>query len=141
MAGSHVNADVKTGRRREITELAHGFKNDVAGEGGNQVVLLGQGNKHVGRNPALTRVIPAQQDLNAHALLRSGIDQRLAEQLEFTRRQPHIDLPGKAHPAGGGKPGDVPTSRLNINANGSWVGRFFNAMTPGPGPLTVMLKG
>ena len=64
-------------------------------------------NKHIRRNPALTRIVPAQQNLYANTLLAARIKQRLAEQFELMLRQAQIDFAGKAHSVSGRQPGDV----------------------------------
>ena len=73
MAGRNVDADMELAVHREEMPLPNGFRNDIAGKGGDQVVFFSDRDKNIGRNPSLSRVIPAQQDLNPHALLRTGI--------------------------------------------------------------------
>lgn len=86
MAGGHVNADMEIARGREIAYLPHRFADDVAGKRNNQVMFFGQRDKDIGRNPSLTRVVPAQEDLDADAFPGAGIQQRLAEELKLPGR-------------------------------------------------------
>ena len=66
-----------------------------------------QRNKHFRGDPPLSRVIPAQQNFNADARLRTGIHQRLAEKLEFPGRNAHINLPRETHPVRRRQPGEI----------------------------------
>ena len=107
MAGGNIDSDMEARIRREYRQLAYGFRDDIAGEGNNQIMFLSQGDKHVRGDPPLARIVPAQQDLHADALLITRIHQRLAEQLKFAGGKAEIYLPGKAHPVCGGQPGDI----------------------------------
>ena len=107
MAGGHVNADMEIARGREIAYLPHRFADDVAGKRNNQVMFFGQRDKDIGRNPSLTRVVPAQEDLDADAFPGAGIHQRLAEELKLPGRNSHIDFPGETDAPRGGEPGDI----------------------------------
>jgi len=47
MLGGDVNADIKRGALREQAEVFNHGGHQIAGEHDNQIVLLGQGNKHI----------------------------------------------------------------------------------------------
>ncbi|SAB19346.1 Uncharacterised protein [Enterobacter hormaechei] len=70
-------------------------------------MFFSQGDKDIGRNPALTRVVPAQEDLDANAFPGAGVYQRLAEEFKLPGSNPHINFPGETYASRRGKPGDI----------------------------------
>ena len=53
-------------------------------------MFFGQRDKDIGRNPSLTRVVPAQEDLDADAFPGAGIHQRLAEEFKLRAAIPML---------------------------------------------------
>ncbi len=107
VAGSDVNGDMKLAVAGKSIQTAGGFGNDVAGEGDDQIVPFGDGNKHLRRNRSAARVVPAQQDLHPAAAAAARILQRLAPEGKLPGGNTEAYLPREAHSSGGGQPGDT----------------------------------
>ncbi len=107
MAGSDVNRDMKLAVAGKSIQTAGGFGNHVAGEGDDQIVPFGDGNKHLRRNRTAAGVVPAQQDLHPAAAAAARILQRLAPEGKLPGGNTEAYLPREAHSAGDGQPGDA----------------------------------
>ena len=107
VAGGHVNGDMKRRTARQIRQLRHRFVDHKARQRRDKILPLGQRNKHIRRDPALARVMPAQQQLDAVALAALGVNQRLTVDHKFIGGNAVADLPAQAHAIRRRQPDDI----------------------------------
>ena len=80
---------------------------DIAGEGNDQIITFGYGDKYLRRNSASAWIIPPQQYLHAAALTGAQVLQGLAPKRKLVGGNTEINFPGKAHSSRGRQPGDA----------------------------------
>ncbi len=141
VTGSDINRDMKMRLAGEGIQAAGGFGDHIAGEGNNQIVPFGDGNKYLAKSRR-GGVVPAQQDLNPAAASAarascSGWHQRVNSRAVMPRliSREKLILPAVASQA-------MPViNRLKMRASGSSPGSSSSAIVAAPGPLILMVKG
>lgn len=101
MLGGNVDADVEGRSWREQLQIFRHGVHQIASERNDELMLLGQRNKHVGRDPSLSLLFPTQQHLDAGAAPGVAVDDRLAVDAELAMSDGMADVVRQAHAIGG----------------------------------------
>ena len=125
----------------EGIQAAGGFGDHIAGEGNNQIVPFGDGNKYLGRNLAAAGVVPAQQDLHPAAASAARILQRLAPEGKFPGRDAETYLSRETHSAGGGQPGDAGHQQAEDEGQRQLTGQLLQRDSRGARTVNIDGKG
>lgn len=101
MLGGNVDADVEGRSWREQLQIFRHGVHQIASERNDELMLLGQRYKHVGRDPSLSLLFPTQQHLDAGAAPGVAVDDRLAVDAELAMSDGMADVVRQAHAIGG----------------------------------------
>ncbi|MNI68478.1 hypothetical protein D3C73_1241770 [compost metagenome] len=101
MLGRDVDADIKRRAWREQLQVFHHGAHQVTGQSDDQAMLFRQRDKHVGGNPALSFVFPAQQHFNPDTAAGFSIDDGLTVNTEFAAGNGMTNVVRQAHAISG----------------------------------------